>query len=77
MFKIEKLTPDTLLEYPDSWPLLVLLGSMDGARGQHAISIYNNMIFDANAPFALQKCQESLDWAAGNATVCYTIVRCY
>ena len=40
--------------------VLSLLGDDGGTS--HAVSIYNNMIFDSNMPFAMKYTQEALDF---------------
>ena len=71
-----KSIPD-LFTLDDSWPVMVLLGSEDGASKQHAVAMCRGVLFDSNAPYALTKTQEALDWCTGDTSKCDEIPACY
>jgi hypothetical protein len=68
---------DQVLAWDTTWPLVVLLGSSDGAVGQHAVTIYEEGIYEPNAEFVLTKSRGSLDWAAGIDCTCQGITQAY
>jgi hypothetical protein len=49
---------------------------MEGS-GQHAVTIYEEWIYEPNAEFVLTKSRESLDWAAGVDCTCQGITQGY
>jgi hypothetical protein len=68
---------DQVLAWDTAWPLVVLLASSDGGVGQHSVTIYEDGIYEPNAPFALTKSRGSLDWAAGLDCTCLGITKAY
>jgi hypothetical protein len=67
-----------LLECDDSFVIVATLNASDGMSGQHAITLFEGGIYDANCPFVLKKTQESLDWCCGEgSTTCVGIHRSY
>ena len=74
------LESNDLLKYNDSFPLVVTLNNNKGMTGQHAISIFNNTIFDATSNYCLTKSQKSLDWCVSGGepnVVCTSVEEMY
>jgi hypothetical protein len=69
---------DAILGWKDNFVIVTSLAASDGSDGQHAISICDGGIFDANCGSVLTKTQESLDWCCGGKGVkCIGIHRSY
>jgi hypothetical protein len=66
---------EQFLQPTSSMRTLVLSGS-DGDTS-HAVSIYDNWIFDSGLPMALPLCKEALNFCCGDGAVCVGIVRGY
>jgi hypothetical protein len=60
----KKLTEKFHLETNDSMPILIQLQGNDGSE-THAITVYNNKIYDSASRYVLKKTQESLEWCCG------------
>jgi hypothetical protein len=63
------------LQPTSSLRVLVLFAS-DGDTS-HAVSVYENWIFDSGLPKALPLCQEALNFCCGDGVMCIGIVRGY
>ena len=54
----------SILDMDDPMPITVQLRSRDGSE-THAITIYNNNIYDGVSRYVLMKNKEALDWCCG------------
>ena len=61
---------DQVTQEDPSWPMVLIVQTSDGEHGSHAITTWNGMIFDSNAPNALCWSQKSLDWCSGKDSAC-------
>ena len=60
-----------------SWPILLIIQTGDGCYGTHAVTTWNQMIFDSNCVSALRWSQKSLDWCSGKDSTCVGFSRAY
>ena len=71
-------TMEDLLTCTDSFVIVATLSASDGMHGQHAVSIFNGGIYDANSCYVLKKTHETLNWCCGEGLVtCTGVHRCY
>ena len=58
----------SFLHYAEPFPQEIHLCSIVGTDGsrQHVIALWNGWIFDANLPYAIRYCKDSLDWCCGD-----------
>jgi hypothetical protein len=55
----------------------LILQTSDGVYGSHAVTTWNEMIFDSNSPCALRWSQRSLDWCSGQGSTCVGFSKVY
>ena len=60
-----------------AWPILLILQTSDGCHGAHAVTTWNQMLFDSNSLHPLRWSQKSLDWCSGKDTTCVGFSRAY
>ena len=72
-------TVEQIIKYQYNFPVILLLESVDGASGQHAIAIYNQGIYDSNASHVLALTPASLNWACGDTgnSICIGAKKAY
>ena len=70
-------TVEDALVWNSAWPLVLFLNTSDGGVGAHAVTVFQDEIYEPNSEFALTKTVESLNWAGGDNCVVTGVKRVF